>query len=162
MTGDGEVAKKALYNIDSSVIETEEKFDGFYAVCTNPEDEPAAIIKINHRRWEIEECFRIMKGELKARPVYLQRDERIRAHFATCFITLLIFRILEKKLEEKFTCAQIIQELRSMKFLEVPGEGYIPAYTRNDFTDALHDAFGFRTDYQILPFAYMKKIFKGS
>ena len=72
VTGDGEVAKKVLFNIDTSVIEAEEKFDGFYAVCTNLEDDPAVIIKINHRRWEIEECFRIMKNEFKARPVYFK------------------------------------------------------------------------------------------
>ena len=160
VTGDGEIAEKELYSIDEGVIETEEVFDGFYGVCTNLDDEPAAIIKINHRRWEIEECFRIMKSEFKARPVYLKRDDRIKAHFTTCFISLLIYRILEKRIEEKFTCHQIIQGLRDMSFLEVKGEGYIPAYTRTDFTDALHDAFGLRTDYQIVSSSFMKKIFK--
>ena len=101
-----------------------------------------------------------MKSEFKARPVYLKRDDRIEAHFTTCFISLLIYRILEKRLEEKFTCYQIIRNLRDMNFLEIPGEGYIPAYTRTDFTDALHDAFAFRSDYQIIPFSHMKKIFK--
>jgi len=162
ITANGEIAKTEIYSINTEAIEAEELFDGFYAVCTNLEDEPAAIIKINHRRWEIEECFRIMKSEFKARPVYLQRDERIKAHFTTCFIGLLIYRILEKKLEAKFTCPQIIKGLREMNFLEATGEGYIPAYTRSDFTDALHDAFGFRTDYQILTKSYMKKVFKSS
>jgi len=103
-----------------------------------------------------------MKSEFKARPVYLKRDDRIEAHFTTCFISLLIYRILEKKLGEKFTYPQIIQHLRDMNCLEIPGEGYIPAYTRTDFTDALHNAFGFRTDYQIIPKNFMKNIFKDS
>jgi transposase len=162
VTGDGELAEKELYSIDVSVIEAEAAFDGFYGVCTNLDDEPAAIIKINHKRWEIEECFRIMKSEFKARPVYLQRDDRIKAHFTTCFISLLIFRLLEKRLGDKFTCPQIIQGLRDLNFFEIPSEGYAPAYTRTDFTDALHEAFGFRTDYQILTNSFMKKIIKNS
>ena len=162
VTNDGEAAEKEFYSIDNAIIDAEEKFDGFYAVCTNLDDDPEAIIKINHRRWEIEECFRIMKSEFKARPVYLKNDDRIKAHFTTCFISLLIYRILEKKLEEKFTCHQIIDQLRNMNFLEISGEGFVPTYMRTDFTDALHDVFGFRTDYQIIPLHDMKKIFKAS
>ena len=162
VTKDGEVAKTELYSINTTIIAAEEAYDGFYAVCTNLDDDPAAIIKINHRRWEIEECFRIMKSEFKARPVYLKRDDRIEAHFTTCFISLLVYRILEKRLGDKFTCSQIIRNLRDMNFLEVSGEGYIPAYTRNDFTDAIHDAFDFRTDYQIIPNSRMKKILKAT
>jgi transposase len=160
ITSHGEVAQKELYGIDANVIAAEEVHDGFYAVCTNLDDSPATIIRINHRRWEIEECFRIMKNEFKARPVYLKRDDRIQAHFMTCFISLLIFRLLEKRLEERFTCPQIIRELREMDMLEVSGEGYIPAYTRTDFTDALHDVFGFRTDHQITTKRQMKNIFQ--
>jgi hypothetical protein len=114
------------------------------------DDDVSDIIKINHRRWEIEECFRIMKSEFEARPVYLSRDERIEAHFITCFIALVIYRLLEKRLQEEFTCSEIISELREMNFMEIKGEGYVPIYTRTDFTDALHEAFGFRTDYQII------------
>jgi len=161
-TDDGVVAENDLYFIDTGTIEAEEAFDGFYAVCTNLEDDVAAIVKVNHRRWEIEECFRIMKHEFKARPVFLKLDDRIKAHFLTCFISLLIYRVLERRLSEKFTCSQIIEELRDMNLLEVSGEGYVPAYTRTDFTDALHDAFGFRTDYQILTHSEMKKIFKAT
>lgn len=159
-TQDGEVAAKEIYSIDSSLIEKEEAFDGFYGVCTNLEDDVSEIIKVNHRRWEIEECFRIMKNEFKARPVYLRNDDRIEAHFITCFISLIIYRLLEKKLEEKYTCHEIISGLRDMGFLEVKGEGYVPTYTRTDFTDAIHDAFNFRTDYQIVTTNMMKKIFK--
>lgn len=159
-TPDGEVADKEIYSIDSSLIEKEEVFDGFYGVCTNLEDDVSEIIKVNHRRWEIEECFRIMKSEFKARPVYLSNDDRIEAHFTTCFISLIIYRLLEKKLREEFTCHEIIGELRDMNFKEIHGEGYEPIYTRTDFTDALHEAFGFRTDYQIVTTNMMKKIFK--
>ncbi|MGI6679841.1 MAG: IS1634 family transposase [Dehalobacterium sp.] len=159
-TADGEIAEKDIYNIDTDLIQKEEAFDGFYGVCTNLEDDASTIIKVNHRRWEIEECFRIMKSEFKARPVYLSKDDRIEAHFTTCFISLIIFRFLEKKLEEKFTCHEIISGLRDMEFFEIKGEGYVPTYTRTDFTDALHEAFGFRTDYQIVASSMMKKIFK--
>ncbi|NMR85437.1 transposase, partial [Vibrio parahaemolyticus] len=86
-TSDGEIAEKEIFSIDTELIKKEEAFDGFYAVCTNLEDDASKIIKINKRRWEIEECFRIMKGEFKARPVYLSRDDRIEAHFTTCFIS---------------------------------------------------------------------------
>jgi len=159
-TADGEVADKELYSIDTELIAQEAAYDGFYAVCTNLEEDASVIIKVNNRRWEIEESFRIMKSEFKARPVYLQRDDRIKAHFATCFISLMIYRLLEKKLAEQYTCGEIVSGLRNMNFYEISGEGYIPTYTRSDFTDDLHDKFGFRTDYQIVTMKQMKKIFK--
>lgn len=159
-TSSGEVADNKIYSIDNNIILQEEAFDGFYGVCTSLEDSVSEIIKVNHRRWEIEECFRIMKSEFKARPVYLSNDDRIEAHFTTCFISLIIYRLLEKRLEEKFTCPEIIMGLKDMNFLEINGEGYVPTYTRTDFTDALHDVFGFRTDYQIVSTQNMKKIFR--
>jgi transposase len=161
-TKDGQAAKKEILSIDSALIAKEEIFDGFYGSCTNLEDEPEVIAMINHRRWEIEECFRIMKSEFKARPVNLSRDDRIKAHFMTCFITLLIYRLLEKKLGDEFTCCRIIDGLREMNFHKIEGEGYVPTYTRNDFTDALHEVFGFRTDYEIVTNKQMKNIFKAT
>ncbi len=159
-TADGEIAEHKMYSIDTELISKEAVFDGFYAVCTNLEDDASAIIRVNKRRWEIEECFRIMKSEFKARPVYLSRDDRIIAHFTTCFVALVIYRLLEKKLNGKYTCHEIINGLRDMNFLKIKGDGYIPTYTRTDFTDDLHEAFGFRTDYQIVSMSQMKKIFK--
>ena len=159
-TKDGEVAEHSLYGLDKDLIASEETFDGFYAVCTNLEDDVSEIVKINKQRWEIEESFRIMKSELKSRPVFLSRDDRIQAHFSTCFISLMIYRILEKKLKKEFSCHNIIEGLRGMNFMELPGEGYIPAYERTDFTDALHETFGFRTDYQIVSNKLMKNILK--
>ena len=161
-TVDGEIAEKEFYSIDSVVIEKEKAFDGFYGVCTNLEDPVEAIIKVNYRRWEIEECFRIMKSEFKARPVYLSNDDRIESHFTTCFISLIIYRLLEKRLDEKFTCHEIISQLRDMNFKEIKGEGYEPLYTRTDFTDALHETFNFRTDYQIVTTKKIKNIFRNT
>ena len=159
-TDDGEIAENKSYSIDPEIIAAEETYDGFYAVCTNLEDEASAIIKINQSRWEIEECFRLLKSDFRARPVYLSRDDRIKAHFTTCFLALTLYRYLEKALGKQFTSSTICGELRKMDFYAVPGEGYIPTYTRTDFTDALHEAFGFRTDYQIVTSRQMKKIFK--
>ena len=104
-----------------------------------------------------------MKTEFSARPIYLQREDRIKAHFITCFASLVVFRILEKKLGEQYTCDEIINVLRSMMMYR-PGEklGYLPAYTRTALTDALHEAFGFRTDYEILTDLSMKKVFRKS
>jgi hypothetical protein len=162
VTPEGEVASKTVYEIDHSVIQREEAFDGFYAVCTNLDGDAAAVLMVNRRRWQIEECFRIMKSEFKARPVYLSRDDRITAHFIICFIALVVYRLLEKKLGEQYTCSEIVQGLRDMNFYEVKGEGFVPTYMRTDFTDSLHDVFGFRTDYQIVPMRQMKKIFKAT
>lgn len=160
VTTEGEVAEHEAYSLDQDIIAKEEAYDGFYAVCTNLEDDAPAIAKINHNRWEIEECFRLLKTDFKARPVYLSRDDRIKAHFTTCFLALTLFRYLEKQLKNTFTSTEIIEQLRSMSFYAIPGEGYIPTYTRTDLTDALHDASGFRTDYQIVGLKQMKKIFK--
>ncbi len=162
VTAEGEVAEREAYSLNQDIITKEKAYDGFYAVCTNLEDDATAIAKINHNRWEIEECFRLLKTDFKARPVYLSRDDRIKAHFTTCFLSLTLFRYLEKRLKSAFTSTEIIEQLRSMNFYSIPGEGYIPTYTRTDLTDALHDAFGFRTDYQIIGLKQMKKIFKNT
>lgn len=160
ITEDGEIAEKKVYTINENEIAKEEQYDGFYGVCTNLEDDAAEIIKVNQRRWEIEESFRIMKSEFKARPVYLSRDDRIQAHFMTCYISLLIHRILEKKLDEKYTSNDIIETLRNMNLYKEASEGYIPAYKRTDLTDKLHEKTGFRTDYEITTEKNMKKILK--
>lgn len=160
VTIDGETATKTVYAIDDKTIEKEAQYDGFYAVCTNLEDEPEEIVKINHNRWEIEESFRIMKSEFKSRPVYLKRDERIKAHFMTCFMALLVFRLLEKQLREEFTCREIIDCLRKMNITKADDFNYIPAYTRTELTDALHENAGFKTDYCLLTNNSMKKVCK--
>lgn len=157
-TKDGEIADKVVTSLNQGQIDTEAQYDGLYAACTNLEYDVSDIIRINQKRWEIEECFRIMKTEFKARPVYLSRKDRITAHFTTCFTALVIYRILEQKIEKKYTCEELIDTIRSMDMMIAPGEGYIPTYTRTDITDALHGAFGFRTDYQITSQKNMRKI----
>lgn len=158
-TKNGEYAEEAHHILNEEKILEEAKFDGLYGICTNLEDDVSEIIKINKRRWEIEESFRIMKTEFKSRPVYLSREDRIRAHFTTCFLALVIFRYLEKKLDEKYTPSQIIETLKNMNF-NYKVNDYIPTYTRTDLTDLLHKNFNFRTDYEIISEKNMKKIFK--
>lgn len=159
ITPDGEIADKSLYALDEERIREEAMYDGFYAVVTNLEDDPSEIIKINKRRWEIEENFRIMKSDFEARPVYVQRDDRIKAHFLTCYISLLVYRLLEKKLGEEFTCNQILETLRKMNVtLLSKDSGYIPAYKRTKLTDALHNTFKFRTDFEFITKSSMRSI----
>lgn len=158
ITKDGEVAEKKVLSLNTDTIQKEEKFDGFYGVCTNLDDDPEEIIKVNQRRWEIEESFRIMKSEFKARPVYLSRDDRITAHFTTCFLSLVILRFLEKVLDEKYTSSEIIDTLKNMNMQKNFDCSYEPIYTRTDLTDDLHEKFGFRTDYEILQESRLKKI----
>ena len=160
VTNDGEIASKKVFSLNTTAIEKEEEFDGFYAVCTTLEDDISEIIKINKRRWEIEESFRILKTDFKARPVYLKRDDRIKAHFTTCFLSLLIYRILEHKLNEEYTSEKIITTLREMNVRNLEGIGYIPTYTRTEITDILHEKFNFRTDNEIILPKDIKKILK--
>lgn len=159
-TKNGEVADETYLSLDNEAIRKEEQFDGFYGVCTTLEDNIEEIIKINKQRWEIEESFRIMKTDFKSRPVYLQRDERIKAHFLTCFISLMIHRILEKKLNEQYTSTQIISTLREMNVLYHEGLGYQPLYTRTEITDSLHEIFNIETDTEIITEKNMKKFIR--
>ena len=161
ITSDGEIAEKRVYELDEDQVAKEELYDGFYAVITNLEGDVDEIIKINKQRWEIEENFRIMKTEFEARPVYVRRDDRIKAHFMTCFISLLLYRLLEKKIGCKYTTEQIIETLRSMKLtLLNTANGYVPSYTRTELTDTLHRNFGFRTDYEFIKKSTMRSIIK--
>lgn len=159
-TDNGELAEDEIWQIDQEVIEKEAMYDGFYAVVTNLDDDDDVqdIIAINKRRWQIEECFRILKSDFDARPVYLRDDDRIKAHFLICFMALLFFRILENKLEYKYTAGQIVGTMKKMNLTLLEGYGYIPSYTRTDITDDLHKLFGFRTDYQITKKQKMRNI----
>lgn len=158
-TSDGEVAIDNNYFLNQDKIIEEAKYDGLYAVCTNLEDKVEDIIDINKRRWEIEQSFRIMKSEFKSRPVYLSREDRIKAHFTTCFLSLIIYRYLEKKLKDKYTTSQIIETLRNMN-IKFEINSYSPNYIRTSLTDELHEKFGFRTDYEIISQKNINKILK--
>ena len=162
VTEDGEKAGIQYY-LDEDRINEEARYDGFYAVCTDlMDDDVEGIIRISEKRWQIEECFRIMKTEFSARPVFVQREDRIKAHFLTCFLALLIYRLLEKKLDEKYTCSQILTTLTEMRFASVEEQGYMPLYVRDRLTDDLHEACGFRTDYQFISKSKMREIEKKS
>lgn len=154
---------ESMYTIDIDKIREEEMYDGYYAVTTNLQDENiSAILAVSERRWQIEECFRIMKTDFKARPVYLQKKERIEAHFLTCFISLLVYRLLADRLENKYTVNQLLKTLREMEVVDTQYNGYIPAYTRTEITDALHEKFEFRTDYEIIGKKKMRSIIKNT
>ena len=161
-TKDGEVAK--IHNfLDTDKIETETLYDGMYAVATDLlDDDVRDILKVSEGRWEIEENFRIMKTDFEARPVFLQRETRITAHFLTCFLALMIYRYLEKSLGNEYTCGEIVKTLRDMDFASVQEQGYIPLYKRDKLTDALHNVCGFRTDYEFITKQDMKTIQKKS
>lgn len=160
-TADGEIAQYNSYSLNQEMIDQESRFDGFYGICTDLGDDAPAIIKTNGGRWIIEDCFRITKTDLEARPVFLQRDDRIKAHFLTCFLALILYKYLAKKVNRggrHFSPDEIISTLRDMNFVSVAGEGYIPAYTRTDLTNNLHGSAGFRTDTQIVSKQRMKTI----
>ena len=159
-TDNGEVAENITYSINQDIIAEEEKYDGYYALTTNLVGDVSEIFKVVKGRWEIEESFRIMKSDFLARPVNLSREDRIKSHFLTCFISLFLYRLLEKKLDYKYTTSQILNTLKNMNILESKGDGYIPIYTRTDLTDELHNIFNFRTDYEINTYKNFKKIFE--
>ena len=160
VTKEGEIAN-ILYYLDEEKVLEEAKYDGLYAVCTDLfEDDPSDILRVSEGRWQIEACFRIMKTEFHARPVYLRLQDRIHAHFLICFLSLLIYRILEKKLGKEFTCEEIIHTLKDYNFADVQGQGFLPIYTSNKITDQLQKISGFATDYEFITKRKMKEIQK--
>lgn len=162
VTEEGEAAKIKNY-LDTDKIETEALYDGMYAVTTDLlDDDVKDILKVSEGRWEIEECFRIMKTDFEARPVFLHDDVRIKAHFLICFLALVIYRYLEKSLGNAYTCETILDKLKSMNFADVQEQGFMPLYTRDKLTDALHEACGFETDFQFITKSQMKTIQKKS
>lgn len=161
-TEDGEAAKIHSF-LDEDKIADEAVYDGLYAVCTDLlDDDVSRILKASEGRWQIEECFRIIKTDFSARPVYLQDENRIKAHFLICFLALLSYRVLEKKLDYRYTCEEILDTLRGMNFAQIQDQGFVPLYKRLNITDDLHEACGFRTDYQFITKSQMKTIQKKS
>lgn len=129
------------YEIDQSVIDEEEKYDGFYAVATNLDDSAKDIIEISANRYKIEDCFRVMKSNFSARPVYHQKRDRIIAHFMICYTALLIYRILEKKLnlnKTHFTIDNVIDTLNSMEVANIEDMCYMSTYTSSQVCTALN------------------------
>lgn len=162
VTKEGEIAD-ILYYLDEAKIAEEARYDGLYAVCTDLfDDQPGDILKVSEGRWQIETCFRIMKTDFCARPVYVQREDRIKAHFLICFISLLVYRLLEKKLEKNYTCCEILETLRKFQFADVAGQGFMPLYKRTMLTDSLHSISGIETDFEFITKGKMKEIQKKS
>lgn len=161
-TKDGEAAERHLFTLDKEAIENDEMYDGLYCVATNLERPAEYIIKINGNRWESEYMFRVTKTDMKARPVYLQREDRIKAHFITCFIALMVFRTLQQWVPGGFTTDQLIDTMAGMNFIKEKGVGYIPSYDRTEITDALHDTVGIYTDKQIITTRCMRQILKAA
>jgi len=162
VTKEGEKAEIVNY-LDEEVIEYESRYDGLYAVTTDLlEDDVSEILKVSEGRWQIEECFRIMKTDFEARPVFLQNETRIKAHFLTCFLALMIYRLLERELDGKYTCNTILEKLRSMNFASIQEQGFVPLYVRDQLSDQLHEVFGFNTDYEFITKSQMRTIQKKS
>ena len=150
---------------DDKVVDLAEisKDDGMYAISTDLlDDNVSEILSISEKRWQIEECFRIMKTEFEARPVYLQRVDRITAHFLTCFLALIIYRYLEEALEHKYTCEEILKTLKDFNFAYVKEQGFITLYKRTKLTDKLHEICHFNTDFEFITKSQMRTIKKQS
>lgn len=158
-TGDGEEAVYRSLAINTKAIEDEKAYDGFYGICTDLEGNSVdEIIGLNHNRWESEESFRIIKTDFKGRPAFVWTEDNIRGHFITCFIALLLHRVLEQRLGQRFTSNEILTTLRSMNLTDTGKDGYLPAYTRTDLTDALHAQAGFYTDTQFVTTRQINRI----
>lgn len=162
VTTDGEAAGIHYY-LDLDKIAEEEKYDGLYAVCTDLlDDNVRDILKVSEGRWQVEACFRNLKTDFGARPTYVRRQDRIKAHFLTCFLSLLVYRLLERQLGNQYTCQTLLETLKGMDFADVQEQGFMPLYIRDEITDDLHEACGFRTDFDFISKRKMKGIQKKS
>lgn len=143
VTENGEVAEKKVFSIDRERFEEESEYDGFYAVTTDLDDDPGEIIRINRGRWEIEESFRIMKSDFDGRPVFVSREDRIRAHFLTCYLAFMIFRIIEQKLNKgdvRYTDPEILRTLRDYEAIDA--ENFYVGAMEGKAVRALESTFG--------------------
>ncbi len=157
----GELIDTNILVLDEDLYKEESKFDGYYCIATNLKDDANTIISINHNRWQIEESFRIMKTEFDAGTIYLQREDRIKAHFLTCFIALLITRILEQQIEaekNQYTITKIINKLKEINLVKVSDEGFIPLYTNEQLLLDLTNKFNIPLNKQAYRSSKIKKI----
>ena len=163
ITKDGECAEKYKLYYKESLEKYETQFDGLYALCVpeKVEGNIEEILQISRGRWEIEESFRIMKSEFKARPVYLHLEERIRAHFTICYLALLIYRILEKeKLQDKYTTEEIITTLKDMLSNKIEGLGFKQLYKKTEISTDLNSNYDFNLDQKFISMKSLKKFIK--
>jgi len=137
------------YFIDQSVIEEEEKYDGYYAVATNLDDAAKSIIEISSNRYKIEDCFRILKTNFSACPVFHEKRERIIAHFMICYTALLVYRLLETKLNDygtHFTIDNITETLKNMEVTNTQDMYYQSLYNGSQVLTALNAVFDLGLD----------------
>ena len=160
---DGEKASD-YYEIDQSIIDREEAYDGYYAIATNLEDDAKSILEINSKRYKIEDCFRILKTNFNARPVYHRNRKRIIAHFMICYTALLIYRLLENKLDQygtHFTTVDILDTLRNMNVMNTQNAFYTSTYTASQVCTSLNGIFDLGLDKKYyLPKDLNKKLKK--
>lgn len=159
-TDDGEVAENKKAEIDKEKIAEEARFDGLYCLATDMDDIPTAILRANHFRYEIEALFRVTKSDLESRAVYLQRPERIKGHFITCFLALLMLKKLQRMLDDKYTVQQLLETLRSMNYTLIESAGYIPAFNPDSLTDDIKNLIRQRIDAEIITKPKMRNIVK--
>ena len=156
----GEICKSNLL-FDEELVNEEAKYDGYYAVTTNLEDNEQDIIAINHNRWKIEDCFRLMKTDFKSRPVYHYKDERIEAHFLICFLALLVFRLLHVKLGDKYTSNELLSTLREMEYYQYD-EGYLTPFGTTPLIKDLNEMFDMKASRQGYSYRTMKYLINSS
>lgn len=161
----GKSGEKAsdYYELDKAAIEREEKYDGYYAVATNLEDSVKSILEINSRRYKIEDCFRVLKTNFRARPIYHRNKERIIAHFMICYTALLIYRLLEYKLDQygkHFTTENILETLKNMNAANMNDMCYMATYTASKVCTALNGIYALGLDKKYYKPKELNKIIK--
>ncbi len=161
VTEDGEVAEHVSMALDVETIENEARFDGFYAYGTSLDDDAVDVLRARSFHHEIEHLFRTTKSFLDARPVYLQRADRIRSHFLICFLSMVILKILQKQLDmPEVTIDRLIVAIRDFKLGYIRGAGYIPLFERNELTDRLQEINGICVDTQVIKTKTLNAIYR--
>lgn len=168
-TKEGEVASKVEMSIDDELVKQEERLDGFYGFGTSLEDDAVDILKARSFHHEIEHIFRTTKSILDARPVYVSRPDRIKSHFLTCFLAMVVLKILQKQLMETYddqyrdaplSIDSLVSTLQDMRFGELQGRGYVPMYTRTKLTDQLQEMAGVKVNTHIITPKNMRKAYR--
>lgn len=161
ITKEGIKATNVKMALDQKAITADQRFDGFYAYGTSLDDDAADVLRARSFHHEIEHLFRTTKTFLEARPVHLQRQDRIRSHFLICFLAMVIIKILQKKLHmHELTIDQLILTLRSIEFDYFKSIGYRPLFERNEITDRLQQIAGITIDTEIVETKKMNKLYR--
>lgn len=160
-TKDGEEAEHISMSLNTKAIEDEARFDGFYAYGTSLDDEAVDVLRARSFHHEIEHLFRTTKSFLDARPVYLQRSDRIRSHFLICFISMVILKMLQKQLDmPEVPIDRLINTIQGFKLGYIRGAGYIPLFERDELTDKLQEINGICIDTQVVKTKDLNSIYR--